>query len=157
MIDLRFDEEELVAVRATIVGFIRDTVENANAEGAVLGLSGGIDSTLTAHLALEALGADGLRGLILPGAVTDEANVGDAEAIARDLGIEYDVVPIDPIVAAVAESLPGGTAADWAIGNARARVRGVLNYFVANPHYFSFAPWFFLLVQNYLEFHYHYF
>jgi NAD+ synthase len=139
-LDLRLSEAELEATREHLTAFIETVVDDAEAEGAVLGLSGGIDSTLTAHLAVEALGVDGVHGLVMPGEVNTAGNMSDAERVARDLGIEYDVIDIEPIYDAFVEAFPGETTADrldddplrTAAGNVRVRVRAVLNYFVAN-------------------------
>ncbi|WP_435176653.1 NAD+ synthase [Halorussus sp. AFM4] len=132
MPDLRFSESELEARREHIVGFVRDTVDAAGADQAVLGLSGGIDSTLTAYLAVEALGEENLRGLVMPGEVSDEENMSDAEWVAQELGIPYDVVEINPIVDRLLDVFPETEDDRMAVGNARARTRAVLNYLVAN-------------------------
>ena len=132
-VDLLLSESELAARRDHVVEFIADIVDEAGAEGAVLGLSGGIDSTTTAYLAVEALGADGLHGLLMPSEVNADADETDAERVAEALGIEYDVVDINPIVDSFVEAAPEGTADDrMALGNVRVRTRAVLNYFVAN-------------------------
>jgi NAD+ synthase len=130
--DLRFGADELEAQRAHIEAFIADTVARAGADGAVLGLSGGVDSSLTAHLAVSALGADRLHGLVLPSTVNRDDNMGDAEAVAQDLGIEYDVVEIEPFVDVLLDAFPEVEDDYEAVGNARARTRGVVNYLVAN-------------------------
>jgi NAD+ synthase len=132
-VDLLFSESELDAHREHIVAFIERVVEDAGADGAVLGLSGGIDSTLTAHLAVEALGTDGLHGLLMPSESNPEADKTDAERVAENLGIEYDVIDINPIVDSFVEAAPDYAADDrMALGNVRVRTRGVLNYFIAN-------------------------
>jgi NAD+ synthase len=132
-VDLLFSEAELDARREHIVEFIESVVEDAGAEGAVLGLSGGIDSTLTAHLAVEALGTEGLHGLLMPSESNPEADKTDAERVAENLGIEYDVIDINPIVDSFVEAAPDYAADDrMALGNVRVRTRGVLNYFIAN-------------------------
>ncbi|WP_053946968.1 NAD+ synthase [Halolamina sediminis] len=131
-LDIRFSEAELEAAREEIVSFIRDTVDAAGAEGAVLGLSGGIDSTLTAYLAVEALGEDGLHGLTMPARVSDEELMSDAEAVAESLGIPYDVIEIEPIAETFDEAYPEGIEDKTAAGNVRVRTRAVLNYYVAN-------------------------
>jgi NAD+ synthase len=130
--ELRFGADELDAQQAHIEAFIADTVERAGANGAVLGLSGGVDSSLTAHLAVEALGADGLHGLVLPSTVNREDNMSDAEAVAEKLGIAYDVVEIEPFVDTLLDAFPEYEDDYEAVGNARARFRAVTNYFVAN-------------------------
>jgi len=132
MLDLRFSEAELERRRETIVAFIEDTVADAGADGAVLGLSGGIDSSLVAFLAVEALGPDGLYGLVMPGTVSSEENMSDAERVAEELGIAYDVVEIDSLVEAFLDVYPEAVDDREAVGNLRARSRAVLNYLVAN-------------------------
>ena len=132
-VDVLLSESELADRRDHIVEFIADIVAEAGAEGAVLGLSGGIDSTTTAYLAVEALGADGLHGLLMPSEVNADADETDAERVAESLGIEYNVVDINPIVDSFVEAAPEEAADDrMALGNVRVRTRAVLNYFVAN-------------------------
>ncbi|WP_418280145.1 NAD+ synthase [Halorubrum sp. DTA98] len=131
-LDLRLSDRELDATRDRIVSFIGDLVDDAGAEGTVLGLSGGIDSTLTAHLAVEALGEDGLHGITMPSAVNDPDVMSDAERVADDLGIEYDVVEIGPIAEGFFEAFPDAAESRMAKGNVFVRTRAVLNYFVAN-------------------------
>ena len=132
MLDLRFSDEELRERRDHIETFIQDVVADAGADGAILGLSGGVDSTTTAYLAASALGKENLRGLVLPAEVSSEGNMSDAERVAVDLGIEYDVVEIEPIVDALVDAVPGSDRDQTAVGNTRARIRGVMNYYVAN-------------------------
>lgn len=132
MVDLQFSEAELETVRGRITDFIAETVAEAGADGAVLGLSGGIDSTLIAHLAVEALGAERVRGLVLPATVSTDENMSDAERVATDLEIEHDLIEIEPIVDAFVDAVPGVEGDRTAVGNTRARVRAVLNYLLAN-------------------------
>ena len=131
-LDLRLSDAELEAHREHITSFIRDTVDAAGADGAVLGLSGGIDSTLTAFLAVEALGEDGLHGLVMPSVANAEDMMSDAEGVAEMLGIEYDVVEIQPIAEKFFDTFPEAANDRMAAGNVYVRTRGVLNYFVAN-------------------------
>jgi NAD+ synthase len=131
-LDIRFSEAELETVREEIVSFIEDTVDAAGAEGAVLGMSGGIDSTLTAYLAVEALGEEGLHGLTMPARVSDDELMSDAEAVAESLGIPYDLIEIEPIAEQFDEAFPEGVEDKTAAGNVRVRTRAVLNYYVAN-------------------------
>jgi NAD+ synthase len=139
-VDLQLDDDELEAVREHIVRFIRERAEAAGADRAVLGLSGGIDSTLTAYLAVEALGAEGVHGLVMPGDPNVSENMSDAERVAEDLGVEYDVIGVEPIADAYLEQLPGVEPGErpveeplrTAVGNVRVRIRAVINYFVAN-------------------------
>ena len=131
-IELGLSEAELEAHRERITGFIESVVDSAGADGAVLGLSGGIDSTLTAFLAVEALGEDRLKGLVMPSEVNTDRNMSDAEQVAEMLDIEYDVIDINPVVDAFVEGYPDGADDQTALGNVRVRTRAVFNYFVAN-------------------------
>jgi NAD+ synthase len=138
-LDLTLSEAELEAYRDHLTAFIADAVAEAGADEAVVALSGGIDSTLTAHLAVEALGSGTVYGLVLPSEVNREGNMSDAERVAAELlGIEYDVVGIAPLVEAVQTATPGSMVADdaeqrrVALGNLRARLRAVLSYYAAN-------------------------
>ncbi|ELZ75143.1 MULTISPECIES: NAD+ synthase [Haloferax] len=130
--DLLLSDEELEAHREHITTFIEDTVEAAGADGAVIGLSGGIDSTLTAFLAVEALGKESLHGLVMPSVANDEDMMSDAEGVAEMLGIEYDVVEIQPIAETFFDTFPEAADDRMAAGNVYVRTRAVLNYFVAN-------------------------
>ncbi|WP_266078848.1 NAD+ synthase [Haladaptatus caseinilyticus] len=132
MIDLELSESELDAHREHITDFIDEQISAAGADSAVLGLSGGIDSTLTAYLAVEALGKENLHGLVMPGAVSREDNMSDAEWVANELEIPYDVFEINPIVDEFLNAYTEAEGDQMAVGNARARTRAVLNYLVAN-------------------------
>jgi len=132
-VELLFSETELGRRREHIVGFIANFVDDAGAEGAVIGLSGGIDSTATAYLAVEALGADSVHGLLMPSSVNPDADETDAERVVEALGIEYDTIDVSPVVDAFVDVAPDYAAADrMALGNVRVRTRAVLNYFLAN-------------------------
>ncbi|WP_148416495.1 NAD+ synthase [Haloferax sp. KTX1] len=130
--DLLLSDEELEAHREHITTFIEDTVEAAGADGAVIGLSGGIDSTLTAFLAVEALGKENLHGLVMPSVANAEDMMSDAEGVAEMLEIEYDVVEIQPIAETFFDAFPEAADDRMAAGNVYVRTRAVLNYFVAN-------------------------
>ena len=131
-VSLDLSESELDTRREQITDFIEAVVDDAGATGAVIGLSGGIDSTLVAHLAVEALGADAVHGLVMPSEVNTETNMSDAERVAELLDIEYDVLDINPVVDALVDAYPAGADDRTALGNVRVRTRAVLNYFVAN-------------------------
>lgn len=131
-LDLRFSDAELAARRDHIQSFIADTVDAAGADGAVIGLSGGIDSTTVAHLAAETLGPEHVHALVLPSSVSSGENMSDAEVVAENLDIPYDLVEINSLVDLVLDCFPEVEGDYVAVGNARARLRGVLNYVVAN-------------------------
>jgi len=132
MIDLRFSESELERHHEHVVSFVAHQVEAAGADGAVIGLSGGVDSSLTAFLTVEALGAERVRGLVMPGEVSSQENMRDAEQVAQTLEIEYDVVEIRPLVEQLLAAYPDARGDRTPVGNVRARTRAVLNYLVAN-------------------------
>ncbi|WP_311172957.1 NAD+ synthase [Halobellus ordinarius] len=131
-LDLRLSDPELESTVEHLTTFIADVVDDAGAEGAVLGLSGGIDSTTVAYLAVETLGADSVHGLVMPSVVNTEDNMSDAEWVAQELGITYDVVEIQPIAEAFFEAFPEAEDDRTAAGNVYVRTRAVMNYFVAN-------------------------
>ena len=108
--------------QAMIVG-LRDYVTRNGFPGVILGLSGGIDSALSAAVAVDALGPDKVRGVMLPSKYTSEESLEDARECARLLGCRHDVVSIAPAVEAVGEMLPdmSGLAAE----NVQARLRMV--------------------------------
>ncbi|ADD06035.1 NAD synthase, ammonia-dependent [Natrialba magadii ATCC 43099] len=138
-LDLRFDADELEAQVDHLTNFIRDRVDAAGANGAEIALSGGIDSTTMAYLAVEALGADNVHAITLPKAVNEDTNMSDAERVAEELGIEYDVIEIDPImdeILELADAENQNKSEDrWEgryVGNTSARVRMTITYLIAN-------------------------
>jgi len=94
----------------------------------VLGLSGGIDSAVTAALAVEALGADRVTGIAMPGPYSSPGSLEDAEELARRLGVAYRVIPIDAIFEAYRATLAGplGARSEVAEENIQARIRGAI-------------------------------
>ncbi len=122
--------------RDRIIRFIRDKVGEAGAKGVVIGLSGGIDSSVTFALALEALGRDNVHALVLPDTrVTPMEDVDDAVSLARKYGVEPTRVDIDRIVDAYVENMPFYDPDDRvSLGNVRARVRMTILYYYANTN-----------------------
>ncbi len=108
--------------QAMMVG-LRDYVQRNNFPGVILGLSGGIDSALSAAVAVDALGPDKVWGVMLPSKYTSEESLEDARECARLLGCRHDVVTIAPAVAAVGEMLPDMS--KLAAENVQARLRMV--------------------------------
>ncbi len=114
---------------------LRDYVNKNRFPGVVLGLSGGIDSALTAAVAVDALGADRVRGVRLPSRFTSQDSQDDAEREARRLGIQLDTIPIADVVDAVERTLAplfAGRDRDVTEENVQARVRGLLLMAVSN-------------------------
>ena len=117
--------------RAMVVA-LRDYVGRNGFPGVILGLSGGIDSALSAAVAVDALGPDKVWGVMLPYAYTSQESVEDARECARLLGCRHDVVPIGPAVDALGTMLPNlsGLAAE----NVQARIRMVTLMALSNAH-----------------------
>ncbi len=120
------DEEMLY--RALVLG-LRDYLHKCGFKSVVLGLSGGIDSALTAVIAVEALGAENVRGVSLPSQYSSQGSLDDARVLAENLGIRYDVIPIQPAFAAVKGQMKdafAGLPEDTTEENIQARLRGVI-------------------------------
>jgi len=84
---------------------IRDYVRKCGFKSVIIGLSGGIDSALTAVLAVDALGKENVMGVAMPARYSSEGSLTDAEALAKNLGIRYEVLPIEPVFCAVEKQL----------------------------------------------------
>jgi NAD+ synthase (glutamine-hydrolysing) len=120
--------------RALVLG-IGDYVNKHRFPGVVLGLSGGVDSAVTLALAVDALGADRVRAVMMPSRYTSQISLDDAQAQADLLGVRYDVVPIEPMFRAVLDSLAdvfAGTAPDVTEENIQARCRGIILMAISN-------------------------
>ena len=121
--------EDYEGPRNKIVNFIQDYFDGAGVSCVVIGLSGGIDSSLVASLACEALGPDKVKGLLMPlNAKKDAKNVKDASDLAEFLGMSYDLFEIGPAVKTY-DTLNLGKVA---LGNLMARLRMAAWYGVAN-------------------------
>ena len=126
-------EEELI-YKALGLG-LRDYLHKCGFKSAVLGLSGGIDSAITAVLAAEALGNENVRGISLPSQFSSQHSLDDARVLAGRLGIHYDVVPIQPAFVTVKQSLQPlftGRAEDTTEENIQARLRAVMLMALSN-------------------------
>jgi NAD+ synthase (glutamine-hydrolysing) len=126
--------EEASVYRALVTG-VRDYIDKNGFPGAVLGLSGGIDSALTLCVAVDAIGARRVEALIMPSRYNAPMSIEDAQAQARALGVETAVMPIDPIVASFLEALKEefrGRKADVTEENLQARARGVVLMAISN-------------------------
>ena len=127
--------EAVELVYKALVTGIRDYFRKNGLYRAVLGLSGGIDSALVATLAVDALGAENVHGLLMPSQYSTDHSVKDAEDLAHNLGMSYDIVPIRPVFDAFREALKpvfGDRAEDVTEENMQARVRGTLVMSYAN-------------------------
>ena len=122
--------------RALVQG-IRDYSTKFGFPQVVLGLSGGIDSAVTATLAVDALGADNVVGLAMPSSHSSEHSVKDAEQLAQTLGMQLHCLPISPLQATYADVLApvfADTKPGVAEENLQARARGTLLMAYANKH-----------------------
>jgi NAD+ synthase (glutamine-hydrolysing) len=114
--------------RALVLG-VRDYVNKNGFKSVVLGLSGGIDSAVTLAVAVDALGADRVRAVMMPFRYTADMSIEDAELEARALGVQYDVFSIEPMYDAFMETLAKpfeGTVPDTTEENLQARLRAIM-------------------------------
>ena len=124
---MEFPPREELLFSALSLG-IRDYVHKCGFKSVILGLSGGIDSALIAVIAADALGADNVLGVAMPARYSSEGSLTDAEKLARNLKIRYEVLPIEPVFLAVEKQLEtvfAGTKPNEAEENIQSRLRGV--------------------------------
>ena len=113
------------------LSFIRRVVARAAAKGVVVGLSGGVDSSVTGALCVRALGKENVMGLLMPSDHTPKEDIADAVKLAKTWGIRYERIPISEIAEKVAQSAKvKGT--KIARANIEARVRMTVLYYYAN-------------------------
>ncbi|MCZ8310987.1 MAG: NAD+ synthase [Magnetospirillum sp.] len=120
--------EPLGAIYGALTLGLRDYVEKNRFKGVILGLSGGIDSALTAALAVDALGPSRVHAVMMPSRYTSKDSLEDAAACATLLGIKLDTIAIEPAVAAFGAMLAphfAGTQPDITEENVQSRVRGL--------------------------------
>jgi NAD+ synthetase len=118
------DDEEIG--RALILG-LRDYIRKCGFKDVVVGLSGGIDSAVTAAIAVEALGAAHVTGIGMPSQFSSQGSIDDARALAENLGIAFHVVPIQPVYEpyhSAFTNLFGVDTFDTTNENVQARIRG---------------------------------
>ncbi|SPZ54050.1 Glutamine-dependent NAD(+) synthetase [Serratia quinivorans] len=126
---------QLAQVYEALVLAVRDYVTKNGFKGAVLGLSGGIDSALTLAIAVDALGKDKVQALMMPFRYTADISIADAKEEAEILGIEFDIVSIEPMFDAFMGQLTpmfAGTERDTTEENLQARCRGVVLMALSN-------------------------
>ena len=120
--------------RALVLG-TRDYLHKSGFSKVVIGLSGGIDSALTAVVAVDALGAENVVGVGMPSRYSSEGSVSDSKELADNLGIDFWVVPIEPAHSAFADMLDQqfqGTQPNVAEENVQARIRGNVLMTISN-------------------------
>lgn len=127
--------EAVVLVYKALVCGLRDYFRKNGIRRAVLGLSGGVDSALVATLAVDAIGAENVHGLLMPSQYSTDHSVKDAEDLAHNLGMDYHIVPIREMFDTFRSALKpvfGDRAEDVTEENLQARIRGTLVMSYAN-------------------------
>jgi NAD+ synthase/NAD+ synthase (glutamine-hydrolysing) len=126
--------EESEAWRALVLG-VRDYASKCGFKGALLGLSGGIDSALTAAIAAEALGPENVLGVLMPSPYSSQGSIDDSLELARRLKIEHRTIPIEDLMRSFDRSLAEsftGLPADVTEENIQSRIRGNLLMAISN-------------------------
>jgi NAD+ synthase (glutamine-hydrolysing) len=127
--------ESVAAIYAVLVLGVRDYINKHHFPGAVIGLSGGIDSALTLAIAVDAIGADKVEAVMMPSRYTADMSCEDARAEAEALGVSYDSISIESPFRAflgVLEETFAGTEADTTEENIQARCRGIILMAISN-------------------------
>jgi len=130
-----FEQEELADIHDALVLGVRDYAQKTGFKKALFGLSGGIDSALTAVIAAEALGPKNVIGVSLPSVISSQHSRDDAAIVAKNLGIEFHTLSIAEVVAAGEATLAplfAGRPRDIAEENIQARARGLLLMAISN-------------------------
>lgn len=134
LISPQLDSDEAKVFKALSLG-VRDYLYKCGFKSALIGLSGGIDSALTAAVAVDALGAENVRGVGMPSVYSSEGSKDDARALAENLGIRYDQISIQPPFESLKTQLAPafeGREEDVTEENIQARMRGVLMMGMSN-------------------------
>ncbi|HKD20939.1 MAG TPA: NAD+ synthase, partial [Rhizomicrobium sp.] len=128
-------EDRSTSVYHAMMLGLRDYVNKNRFPGVVLGLSGGIDSALSAAVAVDALGPERVRCVMMPSRYTGEESLSDAAECAKMLGVPYEIIPIEPMVGAFGEALAPafqGKHPDTTEENIQSRIRGVTLMAISN-------------------------
>ena len=127
-------ETRAAQAREALTLGVRDYFEKTGFEEAVIGLSGGIDSSVAAALAVAALGRGSVYGVSLPSEITSKQSIVDARAVATNLGIEFDVIPIGAMIETISGTLEANDASLTGVAaeNIQARIRGAILMGIAN-------------------------
>jgi len=129
------EEDRSTSVYQAMMLGLRDYVNKNRFPGVVLGLSGGIDSALSAAVAVDALGADRVRCVMMPSRYTSQESLDDAEECAKMLGVKYETISIEAAVNAFGDTLKdafAGKRADTTEENIQSRIRGVILMAISN-------------------------
>jgi NAD+ synthase (glutamine-hydrolysing) len=134
-IDDQFQRDSLADIHDALALGLRDYAHKSGFQKSLIGLSGGIDSALTAAIAAKALGPENVIGISLPSEISSEHSKDDARKLAENLGIQFETLPIAKVVDGAMETLQpmfGDMAADVTEENVQARARGLLLMAVSN-------------------------
>ena len=130
-------KDKITLIHDALIMGLQDYFGKLGLKKAVLGLSGGIDSAITAVMATRALGKENVRGVLMPSSFSSKHSVEDAKALAENLGIRYDIIPIAKPYDAFLETLKDvfeDKPFDVTEENIQARCRGVILMAIANKH-----------------------
>ena len=130
----QIEGEEASGYAALVLG-TRDYVRKCGFNKVIVGLSGGIDSALTAVIAADAVGPENVLGVGMPGPYSSQGSVDDARALARNLGIRFELLPIDDVFQSYRKTLQGifsGCPEDVTEENIQSRTRGTLLMALSN-------------------------
>lgn len=121
-------------IYSALVMGLRDYVHKNNFKGALIGLSGGIDSALTLALAVDALGKENVKAILMPSRYTAEISMEDSIALVNNLGVSHEVISIEPTYAALQTSLQSSLTEETNLTqqNLQARCRGIILMAISN-------------------------
>ena len=127
--------DELTEIYQALVLGTRDYIHKNGFDKVVIGLSGGVDSSLVAAIATDALGADNVIGVSMPSRYSSRSSISDAEALARNLGIQFEVISIEKAFSSYLETLAEpfkDAQPDITEENIQARIRGNILFALSN-------------------------
>ena len=130
-------EDEMESVYKALVLGTRDYVRKCGFKKAVIGLSGGIDSAVTAVIAVRALGKGKVLGVTMPSGFSSKGSVADSKELAKRLGIDFEIIPIKSVYNAYTKTLSGvfaGLPFDVTEENLQARIRGKILMAISNKY-----------------------
>jgi len=122
-------------IHSALVMGTRDYVHRNNLTGALVGVSGGIDSALTLAVAVDALGKDNVTAVIMPSRYTSELSMEEAVAVSKNLGVRYDIISVEPLFESTLQTLEPhlrNSAPEIVAQNIQARCRAIVLMALSN-------------------------